>query len=423
MIPAQVDVAVIGGGPGGSLAATYLRQKGYRVVLLDKQTHPRHTVGENLIPDFWKYLDLAGATAAVEAEGFVIKAGGLVDWNGKTRNVYFKDFGYQRPSLHVERDRFDYLLLENARSKGVEVYEDVAVQSVAFQGEGQSATVNYHTLPDRKAGTIDCRYVVDASGQSALLGKQLNLREMNDDFRFMSVWGYFKGSDYMGFDNRIHPIADLRETPAVTYVTNLADLGDWGWCWHIIQREEVSVGLVMPVAAARAARGKDTSWEDFFHDQLSRLPRVAKMLENACFVPDSIRVIRNYSSSSHSIAGPGYFMVGDAAGFVDPIFSVGVVLAMHSAYLAAWALDRSIQEPHRAADFRAIYERQVQSRLELAKSMALPGYDRNNLDERKVSEVMHMSSGDALELMQQASAMTARAHNFDAMVSAALGDS
>src|SRR4051794_20525758 len=104
-IPAKCDVVVIGGGPAGSMAATYLARAGYHAVLFDKERHPRNVVGESLIPDFWKYCDEAGVTPAIEAEGFVRKAGGIVDWHGATNRLIFGDFGFTRAALHVDRDR------------------------------------------------------------------------------------------------------------------------------------------------------------------------------------------------------------------------------------------------------------------------------------------------------------------------------
>ncbi|MGH2976729.1 MAG: FAD-dependent oxidoreductase, partial [Solirubrobacterales bacterium] len=102
-VPQSCDVVVIGGGPAGSLAATYLTGKGYSVALFEKEKHPRYQVGESLLPDVWKYCDAAGVSDAIAGEGFLRKAGGSVDWNGEMRRLSFSDFGYTRPALHVER--------------------------------------------------------------------------------------------------------------------------------------------------------------------------------------------------------------------------------------------------------------------------------------------------------------------------------
>src|SRR5436189_5571500 len=124
-IPSQCDVLIIGGGPGGSTAATLLAQKGYDVVLIERQRHPRYAVGESIIPHSWKYLDATGATPKIEADGFIQKSGGTVCWHGNLHQMAFKDFGYKRPALHVERDRYDEILLRHAQSQGGQVFDAV----------------------------------------------------------------------------------------------------------------------------------------------------------------------------------------------------------------------------------------------------------------------------------------------------------
>src|SRR5688500_16372139 len=138
-VPSRCDVVVIGGGPGGSTAATLLGQSGYDVVLLEKAKHPRYNVGESLIPHFWKYCELTGADEQVEADGFIAKAGGTVVWDGVIRQMRFRDFGYARPALHVERDRFDKILLDYARAQGASVFEEVAVTGATLADAGQSS--------------------------------------------------------------------------------------------------------------------------------------------------------------------------------------------------------------------------------------------------------------------------------------------
>src|SRR5712691_3532912 len=119
----QADIVVIGGGPAGSTAAVLLARRGYDVVLLDKQHHPRETVGESILPSAWKYFDLLGVSDAIERDGYVKKAGGVVVWGEEITQIAFRDFAYDRPGLHVERDAIDFLLLNNARRSGVRVWE------------------------------------------------------------------------------------------------------------------------------------------------------------------------------------------------------------------------------------------------------------------------------------------------------------
>ncbi|MBI2311674.1 MAG: tryptophan 7-halogenase [Betaproteobacteria bacterium] len=414
-VPKTCDVVVIGGGPAGSLAATYLSQAGYHAVLLEKQKHPRNVVGESLIPDFWKYCDEAGVSDKIAADGFIRKAGGIVDWHGATRRLAFKDFGYTRPALHVERDRFDHLLLEHAREQGVQVFEDVAAQGAEL-GVAPGARVACRAVGGEESAQIACRVVVDASGQNAVIGRQLGLRAMDEAFRFMSVWGYYTGSRYLAADGEMHPAESARNVPPTTYVTSVPGTGDWGWCWHILLRESTSVGLVLPIDAMKSVKDGQQSWENYLDRQCRALPRLGALLADAQLRPGSVRVIRDYSYRSTRLAGPGFFLIGDAAGFVDPIFSVGVVLAMYSARAAAWAIDRSFRAPGRAAEHQAIYTKQLQSRVELARALALPQYEVGSAATGEAKKAMQFADANARALIRAASQLTARSQHVQALM-------
>jgi flavin-dependent dehydrogenase len=413
-IPQHCDVTVIGGGPGGSMTAAYLARDGYDVVLLEKQTHPRLVVGESLIPDFWKYCDEAKVTDKIVAEGFIRKAGGTVDWLGQTRRLAFKDFGYTRPALHVERDCFDNLLLQHARACGARVFEEAAVQSVDLDG-GERPSCLYRTA--NGAGAIRSRYVVDASGQTAILGRQLGLRVMDEDFKFMSVWGYFADSRYYAPDGNDYPASEARgPNPPTTFVASVPGTGDWGWMWHIMLRQSTSVGFVLPMDTLRLVKDGGGGWESFFLQKCESLPRLHKLLAGARLLPDSVRVIRDYSYRSTQVAGPGFFLVGDAAGFIDPIFSIGVVLGMYSARAASWAIDRDFKAPQRSEQHRAIFTGQVQDRMEMARTLALPQYDLAAPASKQAKAVMQFSDSHARALMLAASSLTARSQHFHALL-------
>lgn len=415
-IPGSCDVVVLGGGPAGSLAAIYLAQAGHDVVLLEKQKHPRLVVGESLIPDFWKYCDEAGITEDIEREGFIRKAGGTVDWHGETRNIAFRDFGYERPALHVERARFDELLIRNSARRGVRVFEDVAAQDADVDGAEARARVRYRHTLEGISGTIDCRYVVDATGQAALIGRQLGLRQMDDDFRFMSVWGYFDNSRYYAAGGAMHEHAAVREIPPTTYVTSVPDTGDWGWCWHIPLRACTSVGFVLPMDTLKVVKERQVPWEAYYLEVCNRLPRLMDLLRNATLQKDSVRVIRDYSYRCERVAGPGFYLIGDAAGFIDPIFSIGVVLGMYSARTAAWAISRSLKFPDRAAEMRAMYTSQLTDRMELARTLALPQYELNGPASAGARKGMQFLDAKGKALTRAASALTARSQHFQALV-------
>ncbi|MEZ4678319.1 MAG: NAD(P)/FAD-dependent oxidoreductase [Caldilineaceae bacterium] len=415
-IPQRCDVVIIGGGPAGSVAATSLVQKGWQVVLLDKQRHPRYTVGESLIPDFWKYLEEIGAADKIRAEGFVAKGGGMVNWQQELKAHTFKDFGYTQPAMHVERDRFDEILLRHAESEGVQVFEECNVLKVdlpAAAGLGASTEVSYRDLTTQNEGTITCQYVIDASGQNALIGRQLGVRKFDDAFRFMSVWGYFTGGKYLSIDGVAHPHHEIKETPPVTYVTSLDGTGETGWCWYIALREKISVGIVFPNETMKTLKPAAESWETYYLRQCHATPVVCELLANATFCANSVRVTRDYSYQSTQLAGPGYYLIGDAAGFVDPIFSVGIVLSIYSAHLAAWAVDGALKNPQIATARQGIFEKQLRGRLEIARSLALPRYQTTEAVSKEAQAAIALESRAVKQMMKTASSLTNRSANFN----------
>lgn len=411
-IPKQCDVVVIGGGPAGSLAATYLSQKGYDVVLLERQKHPRPHVGENIIPHFWKYCDLAEVSEKILAEGFVQKAGGMVAWNGTVRRMSFKDFGYSRPALHVERDRFDQILLENAGDRGVQVFEQVSVLGVDFGNEGETQSVIYRQGNDKTQGRISCRFVVDASGQNAVIARQLGIRVVDESFRFMSLWGYFKNSKYIGFDGQAYSHEKALDCPPMTFQSAIPNCGDWGWSWHIPLRETTSVGLILPIQIMKTAKPARESWESYFLRKCYEVPILNRLLEEAQFCPGSFAKIQDYSYRLTQVAGTGFFLIGDAAGFIDPIFSIGVPLGMYSAYIASWAIDRCLKNPGSLTQNQAFFTSQLRGRYELSRSLALPGCEAIDPTSDRAKTAIQFTKPSERELMGVVSTMTTRSENF-----------
>jgi flavin-dependent dehydrogenase len=412
-IPASCDVVVIGGGPAGSTAASLLARDGYDLVLLEKASHPRFTVGESLLPHAWRFFDLLGVTPVIEREGFVAKQGGTVVWDGHIRQLSFSTFGFKRPGLHTERDRLDYLLLDHARGLGARVHEKVLVKQVALAGaDGGEQRVSYHSQDDDSEGEIRCRYVIDASGQAAVLSRQLGMRRIDEDFRFIALWGYFEGSRYVAADGRVYPFERVREVPPTTFV---GSLGDWGWAWHIPMRETTSVGLVIPLARFKAAKQDDSGLQGYFLGTIEEVPYLGQLLADARLVPGGFHVIRDYSYVPGQVSGPGYFIVGDAAAFVDPVFSLGVVLGLYSGHLSAWAIDRSLRDPARTANSRAIFTHQFRGRYELARAMAIPGRPLSTEDRRTAHAFLNFQSDAEQDLMYTAAMLTTRSANFNAI--------
>jgi len=254
--------------------------------------------------------------------------------------------------------------------------------------------------------------VIDASGQSALLSRQMKARRIDEDFRFVSLWGYFENSKYVAGDGAAYPFDRIREIPPTTFVCSLSE---WGWVWHIPMRESTSVGMTIPLSEFKLAKAKENELEAYFQQVCRETNYLNKLLEDARYIDGSLHVIRDYSYLPHKYAGPGYFIAGDAAAFVDPIFSIGVVLALASGSLAAWATDRCLRDPAKAQTSEAIYTHQFGGWYELARAMAFPGRSINNRDISLASKFIEFQSDNEKDLLYAASMLTTRSSNFEAI--------
>ncbi|MCW3836910.1 NAD(P)/FAD-dependent oxidoreductase [Sphingomonas canadensis] len=409
-VPKRCDVLIAGSGPGGSMAATFLRQKGYDVVLMERRRHPRPNVGESLIPHFWTYTDAAGVTDRLVAERFIAKAGAFADWEGERRHMAFRNYGFSRPALHVERDVFDHILFNHAVGNGAQAFEDCTVQDV----EPGETVVTRYVHAEAGAGTIASRFMIDATGQQALLGRHLDVRQADDDFRFVAIWGYFEGSSYMAADGTMQPPENARTIAPTTFVTGLPYSGA-GWCWHIQLRESTSVGLIVPTERIRQARSQPGGLEAFFLQQCAELPQLSILLQRARFIPGSLNVINNYSYTSARMTAPGCFMIGDASGFIDPIFSIGVTLAMYGAFTAAWAIDRSLRNAERAESSRAIFEQQIQTRMAVSRALCRPAFRAPAYTEGRLKAAMRLYSTAEHGLIRDVTGLSGRSINFERM--------
>lgn len=367
-VPRRCDVVVIGGGPAGSTAAAFLAQKGYDVVLLEKARHPRPIVGESLIPHFWKYCDRIGVSDRIATEGFVAKGGGLSLWNGVLRRLSFRDFGYERPGLHVERDVFDALLLRRSAELGARVFQQIGVARVQLADGGPSC-VRYRGTRNGEVGEIETRFVVDASGQAAIVARQLGIRRFDEALKFMSLWGYYRGGHYVTLDGEVLPFEQRFERPPATLTSNI---GGWGWTWHIVLRDCVSVGVVLPPDRLEAFRASSDTLEAKFRGLVAATPFTRRLLKDAEFLTGSLNGIRDYAYKPTRLAIGNCFLVGDAAAFVDPINSAGVVFGMYAAYLATWAIDCSLREPARRTHFRRLFADLYSGRLSILRLLAVP---------------------------------------------------
>jgi flavin-dependent dehydrogenase len=406
-------VVVIGGGPAGSAAATLLARAGLETVLLEKAQHPRPQVGESLIPHIWKFTDKIGVSEKIMAEGFVEKSGGIVVWDNRIRHFSFGVFGFRRPALHVERDRFDEILLRHAESEGAQVFERVVVRSAEGEGPPAPMTVLYEDRRGDRAvtGSIEAGFVVDASGQSGVMAAGASARRrVGSDGKYLGVWGYFRNSRYLAADRRTYEAADIRRVKPVTFISSFGG----GWAWHIPMRNETSVGLVLNTAETRGLGRREH--ERFFLETCRSLPYVRELLADAEYVPDSVTFRPDYSYYSERITGPGFVCAGDAASFVDPIFSQGVSFALYTGCLAAWVAQSALANPGRAGFYQDVFRNRSLELYGFARLLAFGDFGGDGVDPEAVRRlVLGMPRGE-LELSLTVSSLMERPANLHRML-------
>jgi flavin-dependent dehydrogenase len=322
--PDETDVVVIGGGPAGSTAATLLAQHGHSVTLFEREKFPRFHIGESLIPETYWVLQRLNMLPKMRASQFVKKYSvQFVSASGKLSAPFY--FWDNKPhecsqTWQVVRSEFDQMMLENAREHGVLAHEETRVLDVLFDGERACGVKVQHADGTRR--DVRAKVVVDASGQSGLLQNRFKLRVWDPILNKGAIWTYWENA-----------YRDLGKDEGATVVIQTPNKK--GWFWYIpLHNNRVSLGVVGPFDYLFKGRG---SHEQTYHEEVDQCPAVQQRLANARRVTGYFAT-KDYSYRATQCAGDGWVTVGDAFGFLDPLYSSGVLLALRSAEMAADAI-------------------------------------------------------------------------------------
>ena len=342
------DVIVMGGGPAGSSVASILAREGRKVILFEKESFPRHHIGESLMTDtFWTFQRM-GILDKLKASPFVRKYSvQFANPAGKeSRPFYFFEANHHESAVtwQVTRAAFDLMLLEHAAEQGVTVHQKTPVKQVLFDGD-RAVGVEVR-MEDGSLQSFHARVVVDATGQTAMLSNKFRWRMRDPKLKKAVLYSYFKGA---------HREPDLNGGATLVLRT---ELGSNGWFWYIPLEDDItSVGVVADPEYLVKGRGQDLA--KIYQEEIEKCEPCRRRVEGAERV-DKIYSILDYSYRSRQNAGDGFILIGDAYGFLDPIYSSGVLLALKMAELAADA----IHDAFGSDDFSAARLGQFQAKLD-----------------------------------------------------------
>ena len=342
------DVVIIGGGPAGSALGSYLSMAGVSNIIIEKDFHPRHHVGESLVTSTIRVFKDIGFLETMESEGFVRKYGAAWHPTNKSGEFAIRFSEFPQPGVdqdyvyHVDRAKFDLLMLKHARSLGSQVMQGVTVKEVLFEDD-QATGVRVDVGGEQV--DIPARAVVDASGRATILGNSLKLREKDPVFNQFAVYSWFEDVD-----------RGSGESEDYIHIYFLPT--ERGWTWQIPITETItSVGVVAEREVFKQARqGK----EEYFDHHVNSTPDLARAMAGAKRVAD-FETEADYSYSMRRFVGNGWLLVGDAARFVDPIFSSGVSIALEGAKSAGEILVKALSDGDVSEEALLPYETHMKS--------------------------------------------------------------
>jgi flavin-dependent dehydrogenase len=352
------DVAIVGGGPAGSTAATLLARAGRRVIVLEREKFPRFHIGESLLPFSTQTFDRLGVREKLDRT-FLPKYGGEIVAACGTRGVkfYFKDgFRSRRDRAYqVTRSEFDKLLLDHSRENGAEVREETEVKKIAFRPDRVTIDIETSTGVSE---TLEARYLLDCSGRQTVLGNFYNLKRTYAHLQKFSVFAHYENVDRAeGIDG--------------TLIRMVRGLDRWFWMIPLTQTR-MSIGVVMDSATFRAMK---LSPEAALEKCIAEQPMVFERMKRAERV-SPVYSAGDYSYRNAKFSGDRWLLAGDAAAFIDPVFSSGVFLAIMSAEKAADTLDEVLRSEWRRRRLFKDYSRCVNRIMDIYLTIVNSWYQR-----------------------------------------------
>ena len=359
------DAVIVGGGPAGSTAGAFLARAGLRTLIVEKERFPRFHIGESVMPVSNAILRETGVWDKVDRAGFVPKYG--AEFHVANKSVLPKHVEFAKgmvPGLdytfQVERAQFDEILLDHAAELGSEVRQETKVISMRpIGGDGYEVTLQ----PAAAGGateTVCCAYLIDASGRDALFAKPIKIAPANPDLaKRVAVYAHF---------------ANVKRPPGKAGGNIIIIRNADGWVWFIpLSGDRVSVGVVITTAAMRTARLKP---EALFWKIVAESPKLTQALAEAETI-SPFHVTADYNYRSKAFATPRMLLVGDAACFLDPMFSTGVFIALLSAKFAAAEIIAAHRRGQKALGWlaRRRYTRRLRSNVRTLERMVLAFYD------------------------------------------------
>lgn len=385
----ETQILVVGGGPAGSTAAGLLAKQGFQVTLLERDFFPRYHIGESILPSCRPIFELLGVWDKINEHGFQPKGGAYFFWGPEEWEVKFTELGQDGSNAwQVVRSEFDKLLLDHARSLGVEVTEGISVKELEFDGDRPVAARWARTRNPDDTGRIAFDYLVDASGRGGVMAtKYLKSRKFHNVFRNVAAWTYWRGAKELD-----------RGPKGAIAVASVED----GWFWAIpLHDGTLSVGLVTGRDSFNDKRNELGSIQAVYDKALGECEAIQRLLVDAEQV-SGMKVEQDYSYAAAQFSGPGHLLCGDAACFLDPLLSTGVHLATYSGMLGAAAIGSVLRgevAEEDAWEFFATVYRQAYERLLVLVSTFYESYQGK---EHHFYNAQRLSQEDRDELNVQA---------------------